>query len=331
MYYNIDKILTYNAFLNLLIGERGVGKTYSVSKFVTKEFIKKSHEFVYVRRYKSELNKSSKKFFDALKINKEFSDHALEVKGNTFLIDGITAGYSIALSTAQALKSVNFSRVKYIIFDEFILENGGSHYIKNEVEVFLGLIETIARMRDVRVFMLGNAVTPYNPYFMFFNLNIPYNNDIKTFKDGLILVQYMNNTEYRNIKKQSKFGRLVTGTEYEEYAINNSFRLDNQNFIAHKSGTSKFSFAIKYKDNILGVWLDFNIGRVYVSNNYIDNGCIFACTNDDHTPNTMLLSVAKQYKGFKIFINNYKLGNVYYENPKIKNLCGEIIRLLLIR
>ena len=331
MYYNIDKILTYNAFLNLLIGERGVGKTYSVSKFVTKEYIKKSYEFVYVRRYKSELNKSSRKFFDALKVNKEFSGHTLEVKGNTFLIDGMTAGYSIALSTAQALKSVNFSRVKYIIFDEFILENGGSHYIKNEVEVFLGLIETVARMRDVRVFMLGNAVTPYNPYFMFFNLTIPYNNDIKTFKDGLILVQFMNNQEYRNTKKESKFGRLVKDTEYEEYAINNSFRLDNQNFIAHKTGTSKFSFAIKYKDNILGIWLDFNIGRVFVSNNYINNGSIFACTNEDHTPNTMLLSVAKQYKGFKIFINNYKLGNVYYENPKIKNLCSEIIRLLLIR
>ena len=331
MYYNIARILTYNAFINILIGERGVGKTFSVSEFVTKEFIKKKHEFAYIRRYKSELSKSTKHFFDALKLENKFPKHELLTKGTTFQIDGLTCGYAMPLTTAQSLKSVNFSKVKYIIFDEFILENGNSRYLKNEVEIFLGLIETIARMRDVKIFMLGNAVTEFNPYFMFFNLTIPYNNDIKTFKNGLILVQYMSNLEYRKKKKESKFGMLVAGTEYEDYAINNSFRLDNKDFISKKSGTSKFSFAIKYKDNIVGVWLDFNNGCVYMSFDYDKNGCIFACTNNDHTPNTMLLSVAKKYRGFKIFINNYKMGNVFFENNKIKSISNEIIRLLLIR
>lgn len=331
MYYNLKRVLSYNAFINFLIGERGVGKTYSVSKFVTNEAIKKNHEFVYLRRYKSELSKSNKKFFDALKVNNEFPKSYLEVKGSYFYINDEVKGYSVALSTAQSLKSVNFSKVKYIIFDEFILENGNSRYLKNEVDIFLGLIETIARTRDVKIFMLGNAVTPYNPYFMFFNINLPYNNDIKTFKEGLILVQLMNNTEYRDFKKQTKFGKLVSGTEYEDYAINNSFRLDNKKFISKKTGSSKFSFALKYKNIIMGIWMDYIGGRIYISNDYINNGSIFACTNQDQEPNTMLLSVAKQYAGFKIFINNYKMGNVYYENNKIKNYCDEIIRLLLIR
>ena len=177
MYYDITKILTYNAFINILIGERGVGKTYSVSKFVTKQYINKKYEFAYIRRYKSEISKSARHFFDALKVNNEFPKHELLVKGSTFQIDGLTAGYSMPLTTAQSLKSVNFSKVKYIIFDEFIVENGRNNYLKNEVEIFLGLIETIARMRDVKIFMLGNAVTQFNPYFMFFNLTLPYNND----------------------------------------------------------------------------------------------------------------------------------------------------------
>lgn len=50
MFYDLSKVLTYNAFLNFLIGERGVGKTYSTSKFVTKQFINKGYEFAYVRR-----------------------------------------------------------------------------------------------------------------------------------------------------------------------------------------------------------------------------------------------------------------------------------------
>ena len=84
------------------------------------------------------------------------------------------------------------------------------YYLHNEVEVFLNLIETIARMRNVRVFLLGNAgniIT--NPYFLYFDLNIPYNTDIKTFKDGLILVQYMKNEEYRKTKSMTRFGKLV--------------------------------------------------------------------------------------------------------------------------
>ena len=51
-----------------------------------------------------------------------------------------------------------------------------------------------------------------------------------------------------------------------------------------------------------------------------------SCTLDDHTPNTMLLSIAKQYSGFKTFIKNYQLGNVYFESIKIKNNTKEIMK-----
>ena len=53
IFYNYDRVISYNAFLNFLIGERGVGKTYGASKFVTKQFINKNEEFVYIRRYKT--------------------------------------------------------------------------------------------------------------------------------------------------------------------------------------------------------------------------------------------------------------------------------------
>lgn len=41
MYYDYNRILSYNAMLNFLIGERGVGKTYGASKFVVNQFLKK--------------------------------------------------------------------------------------------------------------------------------------------------------------------------------------------------------------------------------------------------------------------------------------------------
>ena len=328
MYYDYSKILSYNAFINFLIGERGVGKTYGASKFVTSRFINKDEEFVYIRRYKSELQKAVPEFFKALITNEEFPDHKLTTKGNKFMIDDKVAGYSFSLSTAQSLKSTNFPKVKTIIFDEFIIEEGQNHYIKNEVENFLGMVESICRMKDVRIFMLANAVTISNPYFIYFDLSLPYNTDIKTYKNGLILVQYMCNMEYREAKAQTKFGKLIANTEYSKYANENNFRLDNKNFIEKKTGSSRCSFGIKYKDNTYGVWFDYNEGKIFVSQD-VNSSQIFACTLQDHTPNTMLLSAIKDYNSWKTFIKNYKLGNVYYENIKIKNSIQELIKMSL--
>ena len=330
MWYDYAKILTYNAFMNYLIGERGVGKTYGASKFCINRFINKDEEFVYIRRFKSDLQKSLPKFFEAITKNNEFPEHELATKGSKFYIDNKICGYGIALTSAQSLKSTNFSKVKTIIFDEFIIEEGSQYYLKNEVETFLGLIETIARMRDVRIFMLGNAYTITNPYFIYFDINLPYNSDIKTYKNGLILIQYMNNQEYREAKAKTKFGQLTEGTEYSKYANENNFRLDNNNFIEKKTGNSKCSFGIKYKDNVFGVWFDFNEGKIFVSKD-INSTQIFACTLNDHTPNTMLLSAIKDYNCWKTFIKNYKLGNVYFDNIKTKNLVQELLKLCLIR
>ena len=331
IYYNYDRVLSYNSLLNVLLGERGVGKTYGASKLVVKDFIKKNRQFVYLRRYKTELSKSTKKFFQELNKNNEFPNHKLEVKGNIFMIDDEVAGYAMTLSTAQQLKGSNFSGVYYIIFDEFLIEEGQGHYLKNEVFSFLGLIETIARMRDIKVFMLANSVSEMNPYFLFFDLSLPYNNDIKLFKDGLILLQYMKNEKYRQAKRETKFGKLISGTDYEDYAVNNKFYDENKTFIEKKTGNSKFSFSFIYNGNILGVWIDYDNGKMFISNDYVDNGLCFATTTNDHLPNTMLYSIAKKYFCWNLFVKNYKLGNVYYENLKIKNIAKDVIKNIILR
>ena len=141
----------------------------------------------------------------------------------------------MTLATSQDLKSTNFSKVTTIIFDEFLIEPGQKkYYLKDEVFVLLNLIETIARMRDVHVYLLANATSIVNPYFLYFDIHLPYNSDIKTYKDNLILVQYLKNEEYREAKKNSKFGKLISGTSFENYAVDNQFISDNANFIAKK-------------------------------------------------------------------------------------------------
>lgn len=122
MYYDYHKILSYNALLNILIGERGVGKTYGATKFVTSQYLKKDEQFAYIRRYKPEIKKALPNFFEKIQDNKEFPEHNLYTKGFNFYCDNCIFGYAMTLATAQDLKSANFSKVKTIIFDEFIIE-----------------------------------------------------------------------------------------------------------------------------------------------------------------------------------------------------------------
>lgn len=329
MFYDISRVLTYNAYFNFLIGERGVGKTFSAKKFVVNKFLKKKEQFIYLRRYKTEIDKAKKTFFHDLVFL--FPKHSFDIKGDTFLIDGEIAGFAIPLSTANILKSVCYNNVSTIIFDEFIIDKGCYHYLSNETNTFLEFCETVFRLRDnVRVLFLANAITQTNPYFLYFNLTPDNRTDIKLYNDGLILLQIMKNEEYRERKKQSKFGKLIAGTDYYDYAIDNSFLRDNDNFIAKKSGNCSFSFAFIYQEQTFGVWTNYDLGKVFVSSDYDKSSpYIFTTTVQNHRPNTLLLKNARKYNCWSNLITQFKIGNVYFESIKIKNIVLELLKLIL--
>lgn len=113
-------------------------------------------------------------------------------------------GFAIPLSTANILKSSTFENVDTIIFDEFLITRSTYHYLQNEVIQFAELLETIIRLRpNIKILMLGNAISITNPYFDFFRLTLPYNSQFKLFKDGLILVHYSQNKKYQEVKANS--------------------------------------------------------------------------------------------------------------------------------
>lgn len=167
MWYDINKTLSYNCLFNFVVGQRGVGKTYAAKKKAIKNYINKGEQFVYLRRYDTEIKASQmEKFFDDILC--EFTDHSFGYVSGKFYIDEHVAGYAISLSRAAQYKSVPFPDVTLIIFDEFIIDRGLIRYLPNEVITFSEMYSTIARLRDVIVLFLSNAITFTNPYFLFF-------------------------------------------------------------------------------------------------------------------------------------------------------------------
>lgn len=123
----------------------------------------------------------------------------------------------------------------------------------------------------------------------------------------------------------------MLGTSFEKYAIDNEFILDNMNFIEKKQGSSRFSFAFIYEGETFGVWVDYKLGKIFISTDYEKNTpFMFSTTLADHSENTMFLKSAKRYACWRKLIENFELGNVRYENQKIKNIVEKLIKSLLL-
>lgn len=327
MFYDVNKTLTYNCLFNFIIGSRGCGKSYGLKKRVIKNFLEKGEQFVYLRRYQEELNETADTYFDDVLMNNEFPDIHIELKGDCYFINDQIAGYSMALTKAKSYKSISFPLVTLIIFDEFLIEdNGYSRYLKNEVKTFLGFYMSIDRYRGVKVFFLANSTSMINPYTLYFDLKLPYGSDIV--RRGDLLLQMVNNREYIESRKQTRFGKLIEGTDFAEYVIDNKFVEDSKTFIMKKTEKSQYFFTFIYEGEKFGVWVDYTAGKMFVSPD-VDPSCkiVYALTVDDHTPNTMLINNINRSPFFKPFIQNYKMGNVYFENQKTKNIAYEVIKL----
>lgn len=335
IYYDYQRVLSYNALMTYIIGERGVGKSYGAKEFVADRFINKGKQFVYLRRYKTELKEAMMKkghpiFFEQIVYNedgtknKKYENHKLTNKNDTMYIDDKLCGFAMPLSIANILKSSTYNNVDTIIFDEFIIDKGCYHYLQNEVEQLLDVIETVGRLRDIRIIFLGNAISITNPYFTYFNLSLPYNSDIVVSKkdnkgNPLIIVNYIKNLKYREVKKQSRFGQLIDGTEYGKYAIDNAFLRDSKSFIRKKSKTSKFYFILVINGKHYGVWCDYKDGLMFISNDY-DPNCpvIFSINPDDHNENTLLIR-CRTSPFFKSIVEHFRLARLCFENQQIKN------------
>ena len=189
IFWNINQTLTHNALYYVIVGNRGSGKSYGAKKWCIDNFIKKREQFGYIRRYKEDLKRPLEQFFKD--IEHEYPDFEFKTEGEKLFIrekpanekqkwtEKDIAGFGFTLSTANNKKSISYPYVTTLIYDEFLLDKGNQRYLPSEPIALLNLYETIARPGTnhprVRLFMLANAISITNPYFLFWKLKMPDN------------------------------------------------------------------------------------------------------------------------------------------------------------
>lgn len=331
MWYDKQQLLSYNKVLNFVLSNRGGGKTYNFTKWCIDDFRKNGAMAMWVRRYQTEIDEMllNGKFFDA--VREAYPGTELKIDGSIGYVDGEPVIYFVALSTSRQLKSNNYPKVNKIIFDEFIIDKGRITYLKNEVEVFLDLIETVGRLRDnIRAVLLANSVTVVNPYFTYFKIRPDKSKRFNVFRQG-ICVEFFTDAEFIAQKKKTRFGKLIEGTRYGDYAIKNDWLNDTDTFIEAKPKQgSDFLTAVKYNGQIFGFWVNYGKGFIYVNRQYDPSwSYIYTLTREDHEPNMLLIKNIRDSRHMQMILYAYQNSLLRFEDMEIKAIMYEIIGLFL--
>ena len=181
-FYSLSKILSYNCIYNMIFGERSNGKTYAVHEYILKKFWNEHDQAALVRRWEEDFRgRNGQATFDGVvgsgfveKLTKGEWTSIKYYAGKWYLarfdekLNRVVQMeepfcYGFALTMGEHYKSTSYTRVTTILFDEFLTREG---YLPDEFISFQNVISTIVRQRDnVKIFMLGNTVNKYCPYF----------------------------------------------------------------------------------------------------------------------------------------------------------------------
>lgn len=241
-FYTLKNILKTDATYYMIFGGRSNGKTYAVQEYALRRYWNKGEQCAIIRRYRddfiggrgvqmfeNQVSTGNVKLitggvWDEIFYFRSAWYLSRHDKNGEIIRDEKPFCYGFSLSSMEHDKSTSYPYIKTILFDEFITR---TQYLTDEFILFMNVLSTIIRHRtDVHIFMIGNTVNKYCPYFA--EMGITHVRDMKpgdidVYKYGnsdlRVAVEYSENKVGRESSKYFAFDNpklsMITGSEWE--------------------------------------------------------------------------------------------------------------------
>lgn len=352
-FYNLKRIMKHEAKYYVIFGERSNGKTFAVLEYALKRYIATGEQLAIVRRWQEDIKpRRASTIFDnfinnELKGNliEQYSNYAFDkvvyrtgkfylakydVEFDKDIVQETPFAYTFSLSDMEHDKSTSYPDVTTILFDELLTRG---YYLPDEFITFMNVVSTIVRYRNnVKIFMLGNTVNKYCPYFEEMGLK-----HVKEMKKGDIdLYEYGESdlkvvVEYADSLNKSKPSdsyfafnnpklNMITGGDWE---LNIYPHLPYK----YKPKDVIFKFFVEFQDTLLQGNIIQVAGDLFLYFHYkttpiqdVTRDYIFTLnTSPKHNVFNALLSNATPLQAKITML--FKMHKVFYQNNEI----GEII------
>lgn len=353
-YYSLKSILKTNATYNVIIGERSNGKTYATLKYGIEQYFKNGSQMAIIRRWQTDIrgNRASE-IFKALLANDEvfkiskgkyqgiyyyggkFYLCNYNDQGKAIYSENDVIAYPFSLSDTEHNKSISYPNIRIIIFDEFLTRQV---YLPDEFILFMNTISTIVRNRtDVKIFMLGNTVNKFSPYFDEMGLK-----NVREQKQGTIDVYKYGNSELKvSVEYCKSIGKSKENSFY--------FAFDNPKLEMIKTGAWELDIyphcPLKYKpkDIIFTYFIKYG-GEIFQAEIVNKDNNVFTFIHEKTTPikneDTDLIysleynsqlnynrNIMKPYNEVTTKIKNFfVLDKVYYQDNNVGNAINNYLK-----
>lgn len=315
-WYDIEYALSKGMSWNCIIGGRGIGKTYSTLRKMMNEDIK----FILMRYTTKEVRMCASSKGNPFKtLNRDLSmNYACSVSEDGVGViqsEDEIKGYVISLQTAADVKSIDYSDVHYIIFDEMIRGKTSRKLIKNPGIALLDFVETVARNREltgqepIKIVMLSNA-TDYESDILMelgltreFEIMLSKGQRARTIKERDLFIQ-MPLSNVSEQKKDTSLYKFARGTAYSDMALENTFAYDSS-YNVREMPIIEFTPMVSY--------LSMTIYRHKYDNIYYCRIATESCPHFDENSQSL-------YKrNFAMTLDEAEIcGRIYFENLHAK-------------
>ena len=243
LYYYPNKLFSYDPkkyYYYICIGSRGRGKTVSAWRWVLKRYLKYGEQFIWLRLTEAPIKKASRNQGTTLVpefLLKQLKIEGVTMRGSVIYMTVKEKGKTVSkqigmmdsISTFYTSKGQDMSRYTNVIFDEINRESGERNTF-DLTRAFINQIETIARMRTMRVMMLGNTISDTSEILGLFNFQ-PKKFGLYKLSRKHCIIEYLEDSEDFKKKRKKSLAGILLG--------------DNQDV-----ATSFTNTATNYNDNV---------------------------------------------------------------------------------
>ena len=337
-----------NGEICLVLGAKGIGKTFGLRKICLDRFFKHKELFVEICRTNEEQKAVMQGYFDKLQNVGFFTEYVFKTEKNCGYAaikppEGEKVDrwelccYFVSLTNFQREKKRTYVKPRRFIFDEAVIDTKDRYhrYLKDEFLILANILDSISRQQpgddySYNLYILGNSVDLTCPYLRHLGINKIPKFGYSFYKNKTVLLHYVEPWDADDRKALTLVGRMLEGNEESSVIFDNVFRDTTGREIMKKTSTAEYKWAFKWGKVTFAIWVDMKRGLWFVTSKLPKDATnIYTLAKRDSSVNYQMVQKASPLA--KLLTDIYYIGGLRYESASLREAFFEVLSFLGIK